>query len=193
MMLRDRLVCGVNQEGIQRKHLKEKNLTYDKALEITLSTEAAAKGSKDINAASTMLIDPSINYTSGKKYTSEKTTHQRNRQDRDSTPAKLTVTCYQCGGQGHSAPECKSRTIEYRRCHKTKHIAQVCRSKGQSNPKKTHYVQKATETSTMAEDPSNDLFNLHDNTYEPITVEIELNQVPRTMQLDTDASLTYVP
>ena len=153
MMLRDWPVCGVNHEGIQRKLLTEKNLTYDKALEIALSAEAAAKGSKDINAASTTLIDPSINYTSGKKYTSEKTTHQRNRQDRDSNPAKLTVTCYRCGGQGHSAPECKFRTGECRWCHKTGHIAWVCRSKGQSNPKKTHYVQEATETSTIAEDP----------------------------------------
>ena len=31
-MLRDRLVCGVNHEGIQRKLLAEKTLTYDKAL-----------------------------------------------------------------------------------------------------------------------------------------------------------------
>lgn len=192
MMLRDRLVCGVNHEGIQCRLLTEKNLSYDKALEIALSTEAAAKGSKDINAASTTPIDQSLNYTSGKKYSSEKTTHQRNKQDRDSTaPAKLTVTCCQCGGQGHSVPECKFRTAECRRCHKTGHIARVCRSKGQSNPKKTHYVQEATELSTT-EDPSYDLFNLQDNTYEPITVELELNQVPLTMELDTGASLTLI-
>ena len=29
-MLRDRLVCGINHEGIQRKLLAEKKLTYEK-------------------------------------------------------------------------------------------------------------------------------------------------------------------
>ena len=147
---------------------------------------------KDINAASIAPIDQSLNYTHGKKYTAEKTTHQWNKQDRDSTPAKPTVTCYRCGGQRHSAPECKFRTGECRRCHKTGHIAQVCRSKGQSNPKKTHYIQGATELSTT-EDLSYDLFNLQDNAHEPITIELELNQVPLTMELDTGASLTLHP
>ena len=39
--------------------------------------------------------------------------------------------------------------------------------KGQSNPKKIHYVQEATETTTTAEDPSYDLFNLHDTPMSP--------------------------
>ena len=43
IMLRDRLVCGVNHEGIQRHLLSEKDLTYEKALEIALAMEAAAK------------------------------------------------------------------------------------------------------------------------------------------------------
>ena len=36
MMLRDRLVCGVNHQGIQKRMLGEKELTYEKALEIAL-------------------------------------------------------------------------------------------------------------------------------------------------------------
>jgi len=45
-ILRDRLVCGVNHEGIQCKLLAEKNLIYEKALEIALTMEAAEKGNK---------------------------------------------------------------------------------------------------------------------------------------------------
>ena len=46
MMLRDRLVCGVNHQGIQKRMLGEKELTYEKALEIALSIEAAEKDVK---------------------------------------------------------------------------------------------------------------------------------------------------
>ena len=41
VMLGDQLVCGVNHDGIQQKLLAEKNLTYDKALEIPLTMEIA--------------------------------------------------------------------------------------------------------------------------------------------------------
>ena len=42
-LLRDRLVCGVNHEGITKKLLSEKDLTYTKAYEIALSIETAEK------------------------------------------------------------------------------------------------------------------------------------------------------
>ena len=52
-MLRDCLVCGVNHEGIQCKLLAEKNLTYEKALEIALTMETAEQGTKDLKVHDT--------------------------------------------------------------------------------------------------------------------------------------------
>ena len=43
LMIRDRLVCGINDENTQRLLLAEKELTYDKASEIARSQEAAAQ------------------------------------------------------------------------------------------------------------------------------------------------------
>ena len=43
LMIRDRLVCGINDENTQRLLLAEKELTYDKALEIARSQEAATQ------------------------------------------------------------------------------------------------------------------------------------------------------
>ena len=51
-MLRDRLVCGVQQDSIQQRLLAEKDLTYEKALELARSMEAAAQGSQDMKHAS---------------------------------------------------------------------------------------------------------------------------------------------
>ena len=43
LMLRDRLVCGINDETTQRLLLAEAELTYKKALEIATSQETASK------------------------------------------------------------------------------------------------------------------------------------------------------
>ena len=40
-VIRDRLVCGVNNESIQKKLLGEHNLTYERALAIAQSSEEA--------------------------------------------------------------------------------------------------------------------------------------------------------
>ncbi len=51
-MLRDRLVCGVRNEQIQKRLLGEKDLTFAKVKELAESMEAAAKGSKQIQEKS---------------------------------------------------------------------------------------------------------------------------------------------
>ena len=42
-MLRDRLVCGVNDERIQRRLLAERRLDFKKALELATAMEIADK------------------------------------------------------------------------------------------------------------------------------------------------------
>ena len=42
-MLRDRLVCGTSNKGIQRRLLLQADLTFDRAMEIALAAEAAEK------------------------------------------------------------------------------------------------------------------------------------------------------
>ena len=50
-MLRDRLVCGIHDQGIQRRLLQQTDLTFDKALEVALASEAAEKDSKRLTDA----------------------------------------------------------------------------------------------------------------------------------------------
>lgn len=47
--LRDRLVCGMRSQGVQRRLLAEPDLTLDKALEIALAMEAAEKNMHQLN------------------------------------------------------------------------------------------------------------------------------------------------
>ena len=65
-MLRDRLVCGVNHAGIQKRLLAEKDLTFTNALDIAQALEAAEKGNKDLT-----IQDTTQNRGQGLNYTSQ--------------------------------------------------------------------------------------------------------------------------
>ena len=49
-MLRDRLVCGINDGHIQRRLLAEPELTYKKAFDIAQAVESAERNAKDLQA-----------------------------------------------------------------------------------------------------------------------------------------------
>ena len=50
-MLRDRLVCGVNDEQLQHRLLGEPRLMFQEALELAQTFEAAVKNAKDLQGS----------------------------------------------------------------------------------------------------------------------------------------------
>ena len=48
-MLRDRIVCGINNDNIQKRLLAEAKLTYAKALELAQGLETATRNMKEIS------------------------------------------------------------------------------------------------------------------------------------------------
>ena len=104
IMLRDRLVCGVNHEGIQRRLLSEKDLTYEKALEIALAMEAAAKDTRDLLAAS--------NTPTGLHYIATGGGSFKNRSGR-----VCNAECPRCKKIGHIAKVCRSKSTAPRPTH----------------------------------------------------------------------------
>ena len=56
-MLRDRLVCGIKDDKVQRKLLSEQKLTFKKAVELAL--ESASKNLMDLNVNASATPDPS--------------------------------------------------------------------------------------------------------------------------------------
>ena len=198
-MLRDRLVCGINHEGIQCWLLSEKNLTYDNALEIALTMEAAARDTKDLQSAPSIPVSVQLHYASagntpGKFKESGKATQSRpqNRQDKSQTKnAKANLICYRCGAQ-HLATECQFYNAECRCCKKIGHIAKVCRSKStMPSSRPTNYVQDS-EIPPTDQDTSYELFMMKDATRDPILITLELNEIPLQMELDTGASLSLI-
>ena len=108
-VVRDRLVCGVNDIRIQNRLLQESSsLTYEKAFEISQSIELAAK---DAAALHRQIPVPALPI-----------------QQLKARPKRFTFTCYRCGGN-HLANSCSFQKAECRACGKIGHIAKVCKSK----------------------------------------------------------------
>ena len=101
--LRDRLVCGLQQETTQRRPLSEVDLTYSKAIEIARTIETTDKGTKSFKYAEATI----------KKFISHTT------QPKD-------TACYRCGHLGHASSGCKFKTATCPACGKIGHIAPVC-------------------------------------------------------------------
>ena len=59
-MLRDRIVCGINDQRIQRRLLAESDLTLAKAMELSLAMESADKDADTLKAGATGTTSQSV-------------------------------------------------------------------------------------------------------------------------------------
>ena len=108
--LRDRLVCGLNSESIQKRLLTETALTYQKAVEIAISMETVARESQQLSSSQKV---NAVYFTSqGRK-------------------------CTRCGRTNHREEECFYKDQSCHNCGKAGHIARMCRAeKGQKTAHK---------------------------------------------------------
>ena len=167
-MLRDRLVCGTNNKGIQPRLLIQTELTFGKAMEVALAAEAAEKDSLRLTGGlsdknqSAPLQAPSSSQTP--VYKMDQQRKQQNNKERPSVaaPSGKSGSCYRCGGN-HKASNnpCKEMV-----CHargKKGHLAKVCRSK----TKKQEKAHSVTDHESQEDHFQEYVMILHSNSNAP--------------------------
>lgn len=102
--LHDRLVCGLNNETIQRKLLTEEKLTFQRVVETALAMEAVARESRHLNSSLKVHAVSASSPQGGDK-------------------------CFRCGKINHHERDCYFKEQQCHSCNKKGHIARVCRSK----------------------------------------------------------------
>lgn len=191
-MLTDRLVCGVNHKGIQRKLLAQEDLTYDKAYALALSVEASEKDAVKLQNSKPGLARPlptDLPASEEKVYYTASTKPRRG----------ATVTCYRCGG-AHLATQCKHKDAVCYSCKKRGHLARACRSKTRvQTPQKpaqqgkadksTHYVADGSPSDSESD---HELFTISESRANPFLLDVTLNGIPLRMELDTGASVSVL-
>lgn len=118
-MLRDRLVCGVADERIQRLLLMEKDLTLDKAYKVCIAEEAASKDT-------CILKGEHVN-----KITVQKKRYVGDARNKPIQPVSKQSTsnsraCYRCGEESHLANRCKHIKTPCNYCKKIGHLVKMC-------------------------------------------------------------------
>ena len=195
-MLRDRLVCGVNDEKMQRRLLSEPNLTYEKGLQLALAMEIAERNMRQLSSTrETPVMYHSHNNSAG-----------RARESRFRNPSSpSTRACHRCGATDHLAPECRFIKAECRSCKKIGHLEWVCRSKPRgpkssqrpNHPRskpadRSHFVEEVLPHPEEEDDPAYSMFTLSDQSSSPYTLDVLMNGRSVTMEIDTGASTSII-
>ena len=176
-MIRDRLVCGVNEDIIQQRLLSEATLTLDTALKLATSHEQASKNLESLKTGratgDTLQMD-----TSNFRKQSEK------------------KECFRCGAD-HSSDTCRFRSVECNYCHKKGHIASVCYKRARANKNKSSKFSSTNQINTDSHDPPaediNSIYKLNNTVrVDPIKVKVLVNGVRIEMEVDTGASFSIV-
>ena len=127
-MLRDRLVCGINDDRIQRRLLSETDLDFDKALKIATAMEMAAKNAVDVQKQ-TQATQQVHKVTS--KGGNHGTTTKKPASGFNSEKKVIHgQQCYRCG-KHHSASVCRYRETKCWNCGKIGHLEKKCQQKPQ--------------------------------------------------------------
>ena len=104
-MLRDRLVCGINDESIQCRLLAETVLTFKRALKLAQGMETAAKEVQEMQG------------------TPQQSTGQS--AEEIHAVSKKIFACYRCGQSGHGPAHCTFYTAQCRKRGKFGHIKKM--------------------------------------------------------------------
>ena len=195
-MLRDRLVCGINDSRIQRRLLSEPELTPKKAFELAQALETVDKDAREVMTSCHIDVQPTqVNVLQKKP-------------NRSATPPTNGPVCYRCGNS-HLATNCRFMDAICHFCKKRGHIAKVCRSKRNSvhsaslRSRRTAHNAHTIEVDdadrktvpappvNMEEESSYFLFNLGStHRCPPWMVEVSLNILG--FQVDTGASISII-
>ena len=182
-MLRDRLVCGINEDSIQKPLLSSVDLTYDSAVKRSLAMEAALQNAKEMQG------------TGMKKDNIDEQVHavqQRTQRSYDRSSPQPQRECYRCGSTNHTPNRCRFKDARCFACGKIGHIGRVCRSK------KGRAVRTVRDQ-VVGKECSNETteYNLYSvstqQSSDPITVEVSINGENLSMEEDTGAAVSLVP
>ncbi|XP_063076975.1 uncharacterized protein LOC134466977 [Engraulis encrasicolus] len=191
--LRDRFVCGLKSEAVQKRLLTEDKLTFKKAVEIAVSAETAAR---DVQQLSNSLKVHAVSSKDDKCRRCGKGNHSDDHcwyKDRD---------CHQCGRKGHTKRMCRGKSSHdtERKQHregKPERKSHTHKRSERDRKKRIHHVDASESESECTKSESDNDLGLYavseKGKYSRITVVPKVNGKKLEMELDTGAAVSLIP
>ncbi len=192
-ILRDRLVCGIEDERLQRRLLAESTLTFQKAFQ---TAQASQSAEANANALSTAQVHVA--------WIPDRCEPRRD-EGRDVTP------CYRCGNR-HAATSCRFRDATCNHCGRKGHIMRACRSRNrpavaEQQPSRTakpfkggpQRANRVSEETSEVSDPGDPplsaeytMFQVSTDKLAPFSTSVVVNGTTLHMEVDTGAALALI-
>ena len=177
--LRDRLVCGVRSEAVQRRLLTETDLTFKKACEMCVTMATAARDVKQFQPGTQVhRLQPSTPFKTDKRFVANagarnKTTGSNGCGNGASFSAKKE--CWRCGGR-HDHHVCNYRNVKCHKCDKIGHLQRKCKMYKNA---KAHRIGVDDQSGT-AESVSDEVFTVFSigNSSKAVSVTVNVNDKP---------------
>lgn len=200
--LRNRLVAGVTSDTIRQALIREgPGLTFDAA--VTLATQMDDYQSSAMAQQSVQQPVSEVNAVyqqGGPKATRSQASSSTNPAPRLGPPsdrAKYTTSargkrCWRCGKSNHTADICRFKEATCHSCGLIGHIKPVCKKGGPSA--QTNAVNSSEDSSEQFDHVvANTLVVSHSQANNPYTVNVLVNNVSLSMEVDTGASISLIP
>ena len=192
--LRDRFVCGLRAEGMQKRLLTEPDLNITRALELARSIEAAASETKGFKDPSSIAGTSGKVLNIGGAAAAVVSSGQKSGLSGGSS-------CHRCGRHDHEGRTCKYRQAKCRLCGKIGHISPVCRRGStkktpdyRSGKKswKTNVVNKDLRVANTDGELAMHALTIGKPSVKPIRVDLEVSDRKLTLDVDTGAAVSIL-
>ncbi|XP_064475711.1 uncharacterized protein K02A2.6-like [Ornithodoros turicata] len=189
-MLRDRLVCGLRDESLQRRLLAESNLTFTLAQDKAIVAEYALRETEKIRGAM-----PTDVYSLQKDGVAGGAKPNKTKPKHDSAgqPTSASTKCFRCGGV-HVPDDCPFRHAVCHYCKQRGHIVKVCQKEAKARRSPTTQKSSSGRPDGHRRGRGADVYGVFQITAEEpaVRVSVEVNGQPLEMEVDSGAVCSVV-
>ncbi|KAK3087333.1 hypothetical protein FSP39_004790 [Pinctada imbricata] len=187
-LIKDRIVCGVRNDSVKRRLLRESDLTLTKAIDICRASETSDNQMKSLSEAKPEMVD-AVRKKGGLKNKDKKTPKF------SQTPKPRYSTCSSCGRKHDQTLEsnCPAHGQKCHKCGYHNHFAAMCKASSKNRRKKVYGVDPdylpGSDSDEYAVGTINTLTVASIDTW---TIEISLENKPVKLKLDTGAQCNII-
>lgn len=139
-LIRDRIVCGIREDNVRGRLLREADLTLDKAIDVCRASGITSSQVKVLNE------EAEVHKIKTVKNANKDRGNDRYKRKPAPRDEQKEISCNRCGYK-HAYKKCPAFGQMCKNCQKRNHFAKMCRSQGQA--KKMHAVEQSDDDNEL--------------------------------------------